>query len=404
MFSTLSTSQSLLRLTRVLPPYFLLRALMLLGLGMGCLGLLFFHLSSQDNADTARLFLSLYSVSLLFANLYLIVWFPLREAENLQATPGHPLLLGLVVLTLLLALGVLRSASATGADLYLMAFTLILPACSAAGLVWWQALLLLTLASVAAVPLFNTHTGIGFGVAVLISQWVTLILFKSMIEEFRNRQILDLNLAELKATQHLLEQSVTQSTRQAIARDLHDELGHLVTRLHHTLQQLNASAAQQQEWQQANSIVRELNQQVRNIALQLRQPAAFDLTSTLQLLAQSIPHPQVELQLESLPATCPAQQGEVLFRICQEAITNCLRHANASRIQMSLALRDQQYCIRIRDNGTPVADITPGSGLTGLQERVQLLGGTLTFAGDANGFALTAHLPVTVNEHFDSID
>lgn len=383
-------SQPCQRLLAIVPAYFLMRALLLLLLGLCCVALLFAHLQTQAVSTATLLAFILFVVTLLLANAYLILWYPLQEAGNAPNHSRHPVLFMLAGLSLTLALLVLYSGSQQGADARILAFGLLLPACSAAGLRWTWAIALLSLAALATLSLLTPHTGWLFALLVLASQFVTLILFKSMIEEFQNRRLLDLNLAELQAAQALLHQNAVHATRHAIARDLHDELGHQVTRLHHCLQGLQR---QDGNWQQAGELLATLHRQIRAIALQLRQSPVFELQDTLALLGQSIARPSITWTLDNLPSQCAVPQGEALFRLCQEAITNCLRHSNASHMHIRIHRTSAGFHVRAEDNGNCQGPITPGNGLSGLRERVETLGGELTFAAHEGGFVLEARLP-----------
>jgi signal transduction histidine kinase len=77
-----------------------------------------------------------------------------------------------------------------------------------------------------------------------------------------------------------------------------------------------------------------------------------------------------------------------------EAVTNAVKHASASRIEVTTARRDGSLVVSVRDDGTGRADPGSGSGLRGLADRVAALGGHLALdsAGD-RGTLLTAELP-----------
>ncbi|EAQ80270.1 sensor histidine kinase [Blastopirellula marina] len=80
-----------------------------------------------------------------------------------------------------------------------------------------------------------------------------------------------------------------------------------------------------------------------------------------------------------------------LFRIAQEAITNCVKHSGSDRIEISLAQQDEGLLLLIRDNGRGVGDShsrAPGSGLAIMQNRAQNIGAQLSLQSDANGATL----------------
>ena len=86
----------------------------------------------------------------------------------------------------------------------------------------------------------------------------------------------------------------------------------------------------------------------------------------------------------------PSQVEIALFRIGQEAINNVLKHARASRVQLTLALHDGQASLRLDDNGKgfraePSADDAQHLGLATMQERASLLGGSFTCVSAVDG-------------------
>ncbi|MEU4361299.1 sensor histidine kinase [Promicromonospora sp. NPDC023987] len=84
------------------------------------------------------------------------------------------------------------------------------------------------------------------------------------------------------------------------------------------------------------------------------------------------------------------------YRVVQESLTNVLRHAAATRVTVRARVTEDRLALRVSDDGRGAGpDLVPGSGLSGMRERVALLGGGLT-AGDApgGGFLVSADLPL----------
>jgi signal transduction histidine kinase len=83
------------------------------------------------------------------------------------------------------------------------------------------------------------------------------------------------------------------------------------------------------------------------------------------------------------------------YYVASEAITNAVKHAEASAIELHLDLRDGVLTLSIRDDGLGGADPTRGSGITGLRDRVEALGGTLSVASPpGDGTTLDVQLPL----------
>jgi signal transduction histidine kinase len=86
-----------------------------------------------------------------------------------------------------------------------------------------------------------------------------------------------------------------------------------------------------------------------------------------------------------------------VYFVVSEALANATKHAQASRIEVSLALRDGGLLLSIRDDGVGGADSGRGSGLVGLQDRVEALGGTIRIdSPPGGGTSLVVTLPLDV--------
>ncbi|CAM3510238.1 Signal transduction histidine kinase [Tsukamurella ocularis] len=83
------------------------------------------------------------------------------------------------------------------------------------------------------------------------------------------------------------------------------------------------------------------------------------------------------------------------YRIVQEALTNAVRHARASRVAIEIALAGKELTVRVTDDGAgATATATPGLGLTGMRERVATHGGVLTLGNVDGGYRVEAVIPL----------
>ena len=90
----------------------------------------------------------------------------------------------------------------------------------------------------------------------------------------------------------------------------------------------------------------------------------------------------------------PTLEAAVYF-ICAEALTNVAKHARASHVQLQVISTDTQLRVEITDDGTGGADSATGSGLRGLADRAEALGGRLTITSrPGQGTRLIAELPL----------
>jgi signal transduction histidine kinase len=83
------------------------------------------------------------------------------------------------------------------------------------------------------------------------------------------------------------------------------------------------------------------------------------------------------------------------YYVVSETLTNAAKHSRASRVQVEIDLRDRALCIAVADDGVGGADVTRGSGLLGLKDRVEAIGGTIGIESrEGAGTSLTAVLPL----------
>jgi two-component system, NarL family, sensor histidine kinase DevS len=130
------------------------------------------------------------------------------------------------------------------------------------------------------------------------------------------------------------------------------------------------------------------------------QPALEHLVERLGLIADLDVHMNVDLAYESGRRSyrlSPAVE-DALFRVVQEALHNVVKHAHAKSVDVSIVEADNRIDIRIADDGVGVGDHreTSGFGLLGMQERIELVGGSLEITSPADGGTeIRASVPVS---------
>jgi two-component system, NarL family, sensor histidine kinase UhpB len=191
-----------------------------------------------------------------------------------------------------------------------------------------------------------------------------------------------------------------EAERVGIARDLHDEVGQVLTGV---LLQLNAIAESapehRSELDEARQSVRRAVDEVRRISSELRPEMLehLGLVSALIELSTSfarVAGVRVERQFPtSLPKLAPEIELAI-YRIAQESLTNIARHAAATRVTIALEPGHDSVVLRVNDNGRGFAD-TPveHGGLRSMRERAVLVGGALAIK-DAPGGGVEVRLEV----------
>jgi signal transduction histidine kinase len=105
---------------------------------------------------------------------------------------------------------------------------------------------------------------------------------------------------------------------------------------------------------------------------------------------------QATLEVTGAPRELPAGVELNAYRIVQESLTNAMKHAHGSRVEVHIGYHDRSLHLRVRDHGgAATTPIRPGSGLFGMRQRVTLLGGSLTVGpvrGEP-GFEVDAVIP-----------
>jgi two-component system sensor histidine kinase UhpB len=212
--------------------------------------------------------------------------------------------------------------------------------------------------------------------------------------------------------------SLQDVERKEIARELHDEFGPYLFALRAHISSLMRIAESREPdiaslrkhgsaiWEQVNAL-----QQFNRRVLEKLRPvglAEFGLREALSALLRLWREAHPEVVIETAISPSLGEPGETadltIYRIVQEALTNVFRHADATRVDVTIepadppsaATRDRRgsVLVRVRDNGSGLLrDHKLGHGLVGMRERVMALGGTVTVASADGGVTVEAVVP-----------
>ena len=184
-----------------------------------------------------------------------------------------------------------------------------------------------------------------------------------------------------------------EAERRRIARELHDEVGQTLTGVMLQVEGLAATIPDElrEQLDELRETARHGTEEVRRIARRLRPEALEDLglQSALSALATGVRRAgpdRVRRRLQPAPALS-AEQELVVYRIAQEALTNVVRHAHATAVELSLEHDELADGAHRADDGRGLA---PGSlpsahGIRGMRERAMLIGAGLRIAARAGG-------------------
>ena len=200
--------------------------------------------------------------------------------------------------------------------------------------------------------------------------------------------------------------SAQELERERLARELHDETGQALTSILLGLKEIE-DAGSDADVSSATAGLRELVvttlQDVRRLAVELRPKALddFGLVPALERLVETFQEQtgiEVIMEPQLGRERLPSETETALYRIIQEALTNVVKHAQASRVSIVLSRRANTVTAVFEDDGRGFAvDDTreDGLGLLGMKERLSLLDGRLQIeSSEKGGTTLVAEVPV----------
>jgi len=256
----------------------------------------------------------------------------------------------------------------------------------------------------------NMYTRDDLELLVFISgQIARVIEQKQADEEIRNSHE---QLRHLSAHLH----SVKEEESKRIARDLHDSLGQILTALKFDISMLDKQLDEQFPAEEYTSLKRKTKSMIskvdatveamRRISANLR-PAVLDdmgLNAAIEWLAgdfRSRTNIGCIIQFSSEDEIVSDREAATtLYRIVQEALTNIIKHSNASNVHVSLIRSSKDIVLTISDDGIGISKgkikKTTSFGLVGIQERALGLGGVFEIEGEKGvGTTLTVSIPIT---------
>lgn len=225
-----------------------------------------------------------------------------------------------------------------------------------------------------------------------------------------NAEMLSAQL-EITAAEH--EARTTQAVtheRAAIARELHDVVAHAVSLM--VVQAGTARPMAQQVNQELADVLATIETtgrgaltELRGLLHVIRATDETDLApppdlNRLHELVDGIRRAGVDVRSTfAFPADVPAGIGLCAYRTVQEGLTNAMRHADGSPVDLEVTSDRSTLRVRVHTSGGSGRKAAPGTGtgLIGLRERVLLSGGRLTAGPDATGYLLDVALPLTVD-------
>jgi signal transduction histidine kinase len=217
---------------------------------------------------------------------------------------------------------------------------------------------------------------------------------------------------------HLLRRlaSAQEVEQRRISRELHDQVGQTVTglslglkALEHDISNGVAGASATEQIRALEKLAAEISRDIHRAASDLRPTALDDLGLFKAIEAYAAQWQarygiRVDIQMMGRDGPLPVDVAAVLYRLIQEAMTNVLKHAQASRISIVLEEKPEMLALVIEDDGVgfdiealdgPKAGEVAGLGLSGMRERVALLDGSINLeSSPGKGTTIFVRVPL----------
>lgn len=219
-----------------------------------------------------------------------------------------------------------------------------------------------------------------------------------------NEELYALN-EQLKDYSQMVEQLTLEKERNRFARDMHDTLGHTLTMLITLLKVTQITYSEtpdkiMEKLSEAIEIAQAGMKELRRVVSGLN-PETLDRNSLLESLKDLIiksnqagTRVELSIQGEEYASMYGKNYSNVIYRTCQEALTNSVRHGQAKNVSIILNFSSQQIKLYIFDDGKGCEKIVKNKGLSGMEERVKSVNGTVIFgSGDEGGFNINVVLP-----------
>ena len=240
----------------------------------------------------------------------------------------------------------------------------------------------------------------------LISLFVFLLV-NALVSEYRSRKKLGLVNQQLREYALLIEDRAMLQERNRIAREIHDSLGHSLTA--QNLQLANALLYLRSDLERTETFLVEAKnlssqalQDVRHSVSTLRSDplqgkslslAISELVADVQSRTEIVYHCETDIPDRLLSNEITS----TVYRIVQEALTNTIKHSQATEVKVSLQLVAEELEVKVKDNGIGFnpQENTTGFGLQGMEERTTALRGKFNLVSiPGKGCQITATIPL----------
>lgn len=198
------------------------------------------------------------------------------------------------------------------------------------------------------------------------------------------------------------ERLALERERNRIAQQVHDTAGHTLTMIQSYMKLAEVSNEKQEEDKvreylaEARALSGEGIRELRQSINQLRKEASYELvTQGIMQLADQVKEIPVEVTVQGEDSRKYSHLSRVLYDCTRESITNALKYANASKMEIIIRFQQDTIDLIIGDDGRGCEELKENNGIYGIRERVEAIGGTVKFiSSDGEGFLTRIKVPV----------
>ena len=252
-------------------------------------------------------------------------------------------------------------------------------------------------------PTKSTYKGtIGY-ISIIHDDTIIINMIDDLKE--KNQQLEEINEG-IKMYTEDLKKLVAIEERNILSKEIHDVLGHS---LNYTLKVLESNkiiidSKPEKAIERLKAAVIEIDKglgEIRAASINRDNTLLMDFSSfSEELRKMALRHKEIGVEIDIVSLDDLPTNNKMIFstfyRICQEAVTNSIKHGQANQVIISITNRGNQGILRIVDNGKGCLNIIKGSGLLGMEERIGVIGGDIVSNSfdDGSGFQVCATIPL----------
>lgn len=257
---------------------------------------------------------------------------------------------------------------------------------------------------------FWLENGIDLLMSIFLIAFFALLIYFLEYQARERRKTENLNrelhesYAKLQEYSRKVGDLAITKERNRVAQEIHDSLGHIMTALIMNLDYMEKIVDKEPDKIKeliikAQELARNSMTEVRNAVFTLKEgkPTTGLLASVSKLIEDLTVGQEVSIKLDTqgdMEGLSP-DISNILFRTVQEALTNGVKHGNATEILIYIERMNDYIKLQVKDNGTGCTEISKGNGLKGIEERIHSVKGIVRLESVCNkGFIIDISIPI----------